>query len=428
MRIYSRTGQKPVLKLCSRRPSARGLLLGATTATVAVGLAACGSSSDSGSGSGSSSAASKASGKATYVLGALVSESGPISSSVGPIGPTVDAWGKWTNAHGGIDGHQVKVIVVDDGGDSSRALAAVKKMVQEDHIIALVPGSGNETIIAPYLLSAKIPVIGGTLASPLYSTDRNWFATGTSPSADSYAALKAGKDIAGSDKLAVMYCSEVAACSGVVDQIKQVGGSVGTKVVSSSAISSSATDYTAPCLAAKGAKANGLFISAAAQQHVNVGRSCARQGFTAPQVTSDLGFSNLWLKVPSLNGSVSSTPAFPFIDSSTQATKDFQAAIDQYLPDAKAASTWGPVYASAWTSAAIFGAAAKAAAMGDSPSAAGVFKGLYALKDETLGGLSTPINYVQGDNPNVKNKCAFVVQITDGKFTEPQGLKPICMP
>ena len=413
----------------------KGLRIVGIVTVCVIGVAACGSSSKSGgsssaaksAGSTSSSPAASTS-KAPYVLGVAAATSGPISTSVGPIGPTVQAWGKWTNAHGGIGGHPVKVVSIDDGGNPANGLTDVKQMVQQDHIIALVPGDGLETVYAPYLKSQNIPVIGGTDAASTYSTYSNWFSLTASPVADNYAALAAGKQLAGIDKIAVMYCSEVAACSAVVDEVKQVEGSLGIKVVSTAAISSSATDYTAPCLAARSAGANGLFLSAATQQHVNVSASCARQGYKVPQVANDEGFSALWLKTPALDGSVLTSPAFPFIDDSNAATKAFQAAITQYIPKARSTESWGPTYASAWLSGAIFAKAAELGGLADNPSPAGVLKGLYAFHNETLGGLTAPMNYVRGNNPNVKNSCAYVMRIKAGKFVEPQGLKPVCKP
>jgi branched-chain amino acid transport system substrate-binding protein len=409
----------------SRQPLGRAIVVATSIGLIALGLAACGSSSSS---SSSSSRASAASAKVPYVLGVAAATSGPIATSVGSIGPTVQAWGKWTNAHGGVDGHPVKVVSINDAGDPAMGIAAVKKMVQQDHIIAMVPGDGLESTEAAYLKSANIPVIGGTDAANTYLTESNWFSLGSGPLSNQYTALLADKTFLGVKKISVMYCSEVPACAQVADQIKGIQGKVGVKVVNTEAISSTATDYTAQCLAAKSAGAAAILASAGAQQEADIATSCARQDFNVPQEATDLDFSDTWLATPAFNGSIASVPTFPWIDNSIPATKAFQAAITQYLPQAKAAPAWGPSYASAWTSGELFAAAAKAGAMGNSPSPAGIFRGLYALKNETLGGLSAPINYVHGSDPNVKNKCAFVVEMKKSKFIEPQGLKTICMP
>ena len=198
------------------------------------------------------------------------------------------------------------------------------------------------------------------------------------------------------------------------------------KLVSDSAVSSTAADYTAQCLTAKQAGADVLVISAATQVQLNVADSCAKQHFQVPLLVGNIEFNNSWLKVPATDGSVGVMPVFPFTDSSNPATKEFQTAMSQYLPNIKSSSTFGAENASAWVSGALFAAAAKTGAMGNSPSPAGVFKGLYALKGSTLGGLSGPVSYVQGADPNVNNKCGFEMAISGGKFTEPTRGKPVC--
>jgi branched-chain amino acid transport system substrate-binding protein len=360
------------------------------------------------------------------VLGAIASESGPIASTVGQMGPVVTAWSKWINANGGIDGHPVKAIVMDDGGNTTTALSDVKQMVEQDHIIALLPLSGTEAAFGPYTKTANIAAIGGLDEATQYSTQGNWFSLGASPLTNTAGPLKlaAGE---GLKKAALMYCAEVAACSEVVAATKTLGGPLGISVVSTSSISSTATDYTAQCLKAKSAGATFLEVSAAATQQLDVGTSCAQQSLKAPLVTGDINFNNSWLKVPAGNGALSVVPSFPFTDTSTPATQTFQAAIKKYDPSLQTSPSWGAAASAAWTSAQLFAAAAKAANMGNSPSTAGIFKGLYALKNETLGGLSTPINYVKGANPNVKNNCGFVMKVQDGKFVEPDGLKPFCV-
>jgi branched-chain amino acid transport system substrate-binding protein len=65
--------------------------------------------------------------------------------------------------------------------------------------------------------------------------------------------------------------------------------------------------------------------------------------------------------------------------------------------------------------------------LGNSPTAAGVRAGLYALHGSTLNGLTPPITYTQGLNPNANLNCFMVMKIVGGKFTEPQGLKTSCV-
>jgi branched-chain amino acid transport system substrate-binding protein len=51
---------------------------------------------------------------------------------------------------------------------------------------------------------------------------------------------------------------------------------------------------------------------------------------------------------------------------------------------------------------------------------------LYAMKDETLGGLAPPLNFTQGQVS--LHNCWFVLGIKNQKYTAPKGGTPQCSP
>jgi branched-chain amino acid transport system substrate-binding protein len=51
---------------------------------------------------------------------------------------------------------------------------------------------------------------------------------------------------------------------------------------------------------------------------------------------------------------------------------------------------------------------------------------LYSFKDETFDGLTPPITYTQGKPTSVN--CYFLLGVSGGKFTEPNGAKTQCAP
>ena len=51
------------------------------------------------------------------------------------------AWANTVNAAGGINGHPVKTILVDDQSNPGNSLTDVEKLVNEDHVVALVDES-----------------------------------------------------------------------------------------------------------------------------------------------------------------------------------------------------------------------------------------------------------------------------------------------
>ena len=61
---------------------------------------------------------------------------------------------------------------------------------------------------------------------------------------------------------------------------------------------------------------------------------------------------------------------------------------------------------------------------GANPATADVYNGLYAMKNETLGGFAPPLTFTQG-KPTTVN-CFFVASIKDGKYVAPNGATPSC--
>jgi ABC-type branched-subunit amino acid transport system substrate-binding protein len=66
------------------------------------------------------------------------------------------------NAKGGVHGRKIKLISVNDGYEPDRAIAATKKLIEEDKVFALVGAVGTPTSAAaqPIATAAKVPFIG----------------------------------------------------------------------------------------------------------------------------------------------------------------------------------------------------------------------------------------------------------------------------
>jgi ABC-type branched-subunit amino acid transport system substrate-binding protein len=66
------------------------------------------------------------------------------------------------NAKGGVHGRKLKLISVNDGYEPDRAIAATKKLIEEDKVFALIGPVGTPTSAAaqPIATAAKVPFIG----------------------------------------------------------------------------------------------------------------------------------------------------------------------------------------------------------------------------------------------------------------------------
>ena len=101
------------------------------------------------------------------LLGGTVPLSGP-ASPFGTVGPGANAYFKYVNAHGGVNGRKIRYLYRDDGYDPSRTVDKTRELVQQDKVFAIFNTVGTEHNVAirGYLNAAKVPqVFGGTGAS-----------------------------------------------------------------------------------------------------------------------------------------------------------------------------------------------------------------------------------------------------------------------
>jgi ABC-type branched-subunit amino acid transport system substrate-binding protein len=163
----------------------------AAAALSAIALAGCSSGSSSspgGTGSASGSAGSSPSGT-PYVFGTDSTDSSQSLSLVGAADGFM-AWANYTNAHGGILGHPVKVIRCNDENTPDGNTACARQLIQNQQVLA-VAGSESGVLSAsgePLLSAAGLPyVCGNPLAPPEFQGSSAFCVTG-GPAAE-YAAL-----------------------------------------------------------------------------------------------------------------------------------------------------------------------------------------------------------------------------------------------
>jgi branched-chain amino acid transport system substrate-binding protein len=198
------------------------LRLSTAAAAAALAVSACGGGHTSSSSSSTSAAGGPASSssagpkltKSPIRIGTPGTYSGSSGESTKPAADALNAWASWTNAQGGINGHPVQVIVKDDGGSASKALANVKSLVEDDHVVAIVSDqeSGLDSSWASYIQSKQIPVIGGSATGIPWLTNPYFFPAGAN-SVSLLTGIAYTTKLAGKSKYGLVYCAEFPACA-----------------------------------------------------------------------------------------------------------------------------------------------------------------------------------------------------------------------
>lgn len=387
-------------------------------------LSACGSDEEESSGSAASKPAANAPTGDPIVVGSICSCSGAQAAVLSRIKDVNEAWAKAVNANGGINGHPVKMVVEDDGGEPAKGLAAAKKLVEQEKVLAIV-GQLSLTVGAweKYVSQAGVPVVGGLPISPPFLTNADWFPSGTSQVIATAGTMEQAKK-AGRKSVGLMYCAESPVCAELDPLAKGSAQLVGL-AYRSGKVASAAPNYTAPCLANKNAGVDALYIglnSAAVQRIIN---ACAQQGYKPLSVGSANTVGNDWVKNPNLDGAIAvSTNANPW-DESLPAVKEFLEAMDSYVPGVREDDGFGINHLYPWAGGKLFEAAANAAELTPTSTAADLRKGLYALEEETLGGLAPPLTFTKG-KPAFPT-CYFTIKVAGGKFASADGGDPTCL-
>lgn len=379
-------------------------------------LAAC-SSSKAGTTSGPSGAASS---KSAIVIGNIGSYTGPESASIGPAESVIKAWATDLNANGGINGHPVKLIVLDDGGNPTTALSDAKELVQ-DNVVAIVGEiSLVDTAWASVAEAAGVPVIGGQPFTDPFLTNADFFPSGSNGLARTYGEVAAAKNLGG--KFDFLYCVESPVCAQAVPEYKLFASDLGITIPVTQSISGSAPSYTAPCLAVKNSGAQSYQVAEADSVALRIAEACSAEGVTAKFIGTAGVIGPDWLPVPSTAGDVNIDLDIPFFVDSTPATKAYHALLTKYsLGDSSGADgTYG------YIGAQLFEAAAKAVPAGAAVTSQSLKTALYAMKGETLGGLTPPLTFKKGA-PTLIN-CWYVDTIENKQWTTPEGLTPACAP
>jgi branched-chain amino acid transport system substrate-binding protein len=415
----------------SHRLSRRAASVFAVIGTVVM-LAACGSSSNKsasksgGSSSGASTSAATPSGPAGAAinLGSICSCSGAQSSQLGSLKQVSQAWADSVNAAGGINGHKVNLTVLDDAGNPATALQDAKQLVQQDHVIALVgDDSLADASFASYIASQGVPVVGGISPEATFLSNPDFYPSGSQLIVQTVGTIALAKT-AGKSHIGVLYCAESPICAQLVPLAQGAAALSGLKI-STAKVSSTAPSYTSECLSLKSDGVDALFVGAASPVVQRVTAACAQQGYT-PQTTNQTSTaSNSWLTDSSLQGAVlAGYNANPF-DTTTPAVQAFRTALDKYAPGLLTSSQFNFDDIDPWAAGKLFEAAAKAANITPSSTAADVKKGLYALKNETLGGLAAPLNFTAGKPAFIP--CYFTASLKSGKFVSLNSNQPTCL-
>jgi branched-chain amino acid transport system substrate-binding protein len=195
----------------------------------------------------------------TITIGNLGPFSGPASVFT-PLNYGADAYLRYINAQGGVDGRKFVTVFADSSCNEAKGIAAAKKLIYEDKVFMIMsnPCSGVAMAIKPMLAQEGMPWMGAS-ANPKISSPASpgIFHTVYPGSEAGHAMATFAMSKPGTTKLALAMHSDDWAhgyCDAASEYIKSHGG----EIVATTVLEHGTTDATAQALQIKASGAQAV--------------------------------------------------------------------------------------------------------------------------------------------------------------------------
>jgi branched-chain amino acid transport system substrate-binding protein len=224
----------------------------------------------------------------------IIGEYGSLTGSQATFGISTDDGVKLAvkerNAAGGIHGKQIHLIAYDDQGKQAEAVTAVTRLIQQDHVVAVIGEvasslslAGGQVaqrlgtpMISPSSTNAKVTTIGEMISRVCFIDSFQGFVGA------SFAKSKLNLSSA-----AVLYNRSQAYSVGLHNDFKKAFTKLGGTITSEQAFSDGDNDYSAQLTAIKNTNPDLIYVPSYYTEIVNIARQARKLGITAPLIGGD---------------------------------------------------------------------------------------------------------------------------------------------
>ena len=362
--------------------------------------------------------------KSEIVLGSIGTDSGPFGALTLPEIHGAKAWVSDINARGGLNGHPVRLIIHDDGGDPSKALSLAKKLVEQDKVQAFFGTRApfTEQAYSSYLEEKQIPIVGACSCSPVFDTSPMVFQPASGgPKGGPWFHLGQLVTLTKARNVSLFYCREAPICNQVAQSMKAQQDAIGIKLVHEAQVSVAQPDYTAEVIAGRNAGAEAVVSINDNASTIRILRTMRRQGWDAVLSTQVSAHDERFIKDggADVEGTVVSSGVAPW--STSPKVADYTTALRRYVPGGVLSDVGTIIWAGGKLLEKI------ASRFGAQVTNTDILEGLYSLRQETLGGIIAPTTWVRGPHAET-NLCIIPMKIQGGKFVAPNGDTFACQP
>jgi len=248
------------------------------------------------------------------------------------------------NQAGGINGHQIDVVIEDDKGSPEEAARLTAKLIDQDKVVAIIAGgtSGNSRAAAPKAQASHVPMISPSSTDPAVTQTGNYIfrACFVDTFQGEVMATFAANTLK-AKKAAILFDFNSAYSKGLTDYFKLSFARLGGSIVSEQTYTQGDADFKGQLSTIRSAEPDVIYIPGYYGDVALIAKQARMIGLTQPLLGGD-GWDapELWqIGGDALNGAYISTHYS--VDDPSQAIQQFVAQYKQrygnLLPDAHAA-------------------------------------------------------------------------------------------
>ena len=347
-------------------------------------------------------------------FGSFGQMSGPLGAPFLGMVHAAKAWVADVNTRGGLNGHPVRIKFIDDGADPGRALAAARRLAEEDKVVAFYPTPAPFTLESAigYIEQRKLPILAACNCNSAEDDSPMVFEVGPhAPLGNAWFYILAARKFAPERrKAAIFHCAEAKTCPTIADTIQASAGEAGIQIVYKAQVSLAAPDYTAEVVAARNAGADVGFLILDNPSTARLMSTARRQGWDAVFSGNHAPYEDRFLEFgDAVDGMLTSAQVVPW--STSPLLADYREAMDRYVPG----GVKGSMGANTWMTGKLLEKLSAAFTPNDVTSEQ-ILQGLHGLDRETLGGRMPPTTFPPGVGHKEVNLCVYPVKTTKTGF------------
>jgi branched-chain amino acid transport system substrate-binding protein len=353
---------------------------------------------------------------------------GPGASSSAPSLQGAEARAGIANAG---PGPHIKLVSADTATSPTQTLAAAQRLVEQDHVLAIIADTPVFFAAEPYLASKGIPVIGASIDGPAWNTDRNMFSIlGSSDSTKVTTTIGKFLKLVGVTNVATFGLAiSPAAAEGAKSAAKSAEAAGLKAGYVDPNVALGTTNVDPIVLQMKAAGADGLVSDIVTNSSYAIMESLRQHGVTMKGALLFSGYGGA-MTAAGPGGQTAAQGGYFGItfepaEMRTAATEQFQAALSKYA--GYNGAPWDTQY---WGYVSVDALLAGLNAAGKNPTKTSLINAMLGMRSYSaaglLGGHTIGFAMDQRGLPAGSQQCTFFVQWSGSSFHLVSGALPIC--